>query len=488
MTIPTHSVSPPGPPQLGLLWRGAVAALDSVVLLYGCVLLGVLLFGGFSLGPITASSLGKPFLVFCLALSVRVAIGGMSWLPRGLATVRAGVRPWVPAAVLRAAGSPALRDVLFVLLATRLAMLGIAFVANILIEPDRSRPFTLPFKWQRFLETFAVWDSGWYFQIASAGYAYTPDTQSTVAFFPLYPMLMRAAAWPFGGTGEAVWAAGIGVSVTAFAAALFALHRLAEHLTGSRIVAQRAILYLAVFPFSFYFTRVYTEAVFLLVTVLAVSAACHARWGYAGLFGALSTLTRPNGILIAIPLIILACADGSPLRVQVRRLAALLPVPFALLGFSWYVARLSGDPLAWLRAQAHWAYSLGHPPSNHLVRIAEGVETFGLYEFLLLSDTAPIELAYAVLAIGILMFVPSIVRAFGPRIGWALGAYVAVSVLIPLSGNSLVGMGRYISVLFPVFIVAAIGRSARVHEALLIISAMFLTLFLVLFVGWHPLH
>lgn len=465
-----------------------MAALDAVVLLYGGLLLAVLLFGGFSLGPISARSLSKPFLVLCLALSVRVALGGTSWLPRGLAIAAARVRPWVPAGVLRAAGSPALRDVLFVLLATRLAMFGIAFIANLLFEPDRPQPFTLPFKWQRFFETFAVWDSGWYFQLASTGYTYAPDAQSTVAYFPLYPMLMRAAAWPFGGTSEAVWTAGIAVSVTAFAAALFALHRLAEHLTGSRTVAQRAILYLAVFPFSFYFSRVYTEAVFLLVTVLALSAACRSRWGYAGLFGALSALTRPNGILIAVPLIILACADASPLRVRVRRLAALLPVPLALVGFSWFIARLTGDPLAWLRAQTHWAYSLGHPPSNHLVRIADGIETYGLYEFLLLSDASPIELTYAALAIGILMFVPSIVRALGPRIGWAFGAYVAVSVLVPLSGNSLVGMGRYVSVLFPVFIVAAIGRSARAHEALLIISSMFLTLFLALFIGWHPLY
>jgi hypothetical protein len=481
--------SPDGSPlHVDRLWRVAVAALDAVVFLYGCLLLAVLLFGGFSLGPVSASSLGKPFLIFCLALSVRVAVGGTSWLPRGLEMARGGVRPWVPAPVLRVAGSPAVRDVLFVLLATRLAMSAIALAANLLLEPDRPRPFTLPFKWRRFFETFAVWDSGWYFTVARDGYDFAPDAQSTVAYFPLYPMLMRAAAWPFGGTDAAIWAAGIAVSIGALTAALFALHRLAEHLTGSRPVAQRTILYLAVFPFSFYFTRVYTEALFLLVTVLALSAACRGRWGVAGLFGALSTLTRPNGILIAIPLIILACTDRSPLRVQVWRLAALLPVPLALGGFSWYVERLTGDPLAWLRAQTHWKYSLGHPPLNHLVRIAEGIETHGLYEFLLLSNTSAIELAYAVLAIGILMFVPAIVRALGPRTGGAFGAYVALSVLVPLSGNSLVGMGRYVSVLFPVFIVAAMVTSPRTHEALLIISAMFLTLFLALFVGWHPVY
>ena len=40
-------------------------------------------------------------------------------------------------------------------------------------------------------------------------------------------------------------------------------------MTGSRQAARRTLLYIAVFPFSFYFGQVYSEATFLLFTVLA---------------------------------------------------------------------------------------------------------------------------------------------------------------------------------------------------------------------------
>ena len=82
-------------------------------------------------------------------------------------------------------------------------------------------------------------------------------------------------------------------------------------LGGNRETARRTVLYVAVFPFAFFFTQVYTESLFLLTSVSAVTAAVVSRWGWAGFFGGLAALTRPNGILIAIPLGLLALV-GRP--------------------------------------------------------------------------------------------------------------------------------------------------------------------------------
>jgi hypothetical protein len=68
-----------------------------------------------------------------------------------------------------------------------------------------------------------------------------------------------------------------------------------------------------------------------------------------------------------------------------------------------------------------------------------------------------------------------------------MGAYVLVSLLIPLSGSAFVGIGRYVSVLFPAFIVMGTISSARGHEAILVVSALFHAFFLALLVTWHPL-
>ena len=169
----------------------------------------------------------------------------------------------------------------------------------------------MPFEAAKFAETFAAWDSGWYFDIAQRGYYWSSSGQSSIAFFPLYPMLMRALAWPFGGGDRALWIAGIALSYACLFLGLAVLHRLTAKMSGDRETARRTLLYIAVFPFAYFFTQVYTESLFLLTSVSAVAAAVASRWGWAGFFGALAALTRPNGILIALPLGLLALA-GRP--------------------------------------------------------------------------------------------------------------------------------------------------------------------------------
>jgi hypothetical protein len=74
------------------------------------------------------------------------------------------------------------------------------------------------------------------------------------------------------------------------------------------------------------------------------------------------------------------------------------------------------------------------------------------------------------------------------RVGPALGAYVAVSLYLPLSGNALEGIGRYAATLFPVFMLLGTITSRRVHEAILIGSALVLSLLTSLFAGFYPIY
>ena len=131
----------------------------------------------------------------------------------------------------------------------------------------------------------------------------------------------------------------------------------------------------------------------------------------------------------------------------------------------------------------HWGYTIGNPPYRHLLAMLVGIEEHGFYDWILHSAAAPYEFFYATLALIFLALVPAIIRSFG----WAFGSYVLIGIVLPLSGNVLEGMGRYASVLFPAFMVAATIKSARVCEAILIVSCLFRSLFLTLFVTWHPL-
>src|SRR5215210_8348823 len=82
------------------------------------------------------------------------------------------------------------------------------------------------------LSPLARWDSVWYLRIADSGYE---GDSSRAAFFPLYPLLVRALGTAFGGSHAALLVAAFMISLAAFLGALVVLHRLAELELGRRL-------------------------------------------------------------------------------------------------------------------------------------------------------------------------------------------------------------------------------------------------------------
>ena len=462
----------------------ALATLDGILAAYSVVGLLYLAFGGFDLGFVSVRRVSKPLLLLLVLASLRAAIPRSSWLPRLLGAAARRARNGAATLGHRTPWTAAAFDALVAVLTVHLVPKGTAFLANVLFPATRPRPFPMPFEAAKFAETFAAWDSGWYFDIARRGYYWNPSGQSSIAFFPLYPMLMRALAWPFGGGDRALWIAGIVLSYLCLFLGLAVLHRLTATSFGSRETARRTVLYVAVFPFAYFFTQVYTESLFLLTSVSAVAAAVAGRWGLAGLCGALAALTRPNGILVAVPLGLLALS-GRPRPAELaRRAAALALVPLGLGAFCAVAYRLSGDPLGWLRAQAQWGYSVGNRPWVELMRLLDGLEKHGFYGYFFSAPLAPYYFVHGMVALAFVALTPSVFTRVGP----ALGAYVAVSLYVPLSGNALEGIGRYAATLFPVFMLLGTIDSRRVHEAILIGSDLVLSLLASLFAGFYPIY
>ena len=109
------------------------------------------------------------------------------------------------------------------------------------------------------------WDTGFYVSIAEEGYRYQGVPLPSVAFFPLYPLLMRA----IGSLVGDVVAAGIIISNVALLLATMLLYRLADRSWG-QAVAERTIWYFLIFPAAFFGTAVYSESLFLLVAIGAL--------------------------------------------------------------------------------------------------------------------------------------------------------------------------------------------------------------------------
>jgi hypothetical protein len=163
---------------------------------------------------------------------------------------------------------------------------------------------------------------------------------------------------------------------------------------------------------------------------------------------------------------------------------ALALVPAGLGVYCGYLWSLTGDPLAWLHVQAEWGYFLGRPPWEQLLKMLDRIERYGLYDYFFVSPLAPYRLLHGVVALIFLMLTPLVFK----QLGMAMGLYVLVSLLVPLSANALEGVGRYAVVLFPVFMVVAATAGARTHEAIVAVNALFLSALVVLFVTLHPIY
>ncbi|MER7273686.1 mannosyltransferase family protein [Dactylosporangium sp. NPDC000244] len=138
------------------------------------------------------------------------------------------------------------------------------------------------------------WDSKWFVAIAEHGYQPTPDA-SPAAFFPLYPLLIRAAT-PLC-LGRA-WVAALLVANGALLAALILLYRLTDLELG-RAAAARATFYLVAFPTGFFLSAAYNEGLFLALMLATVYCLRRRLWWSAAALGALAATTRSAGILLA---------------------------------------------------------------------------------------------------------------------------------------------------------------------------------------------
>jgi len=398
--------------------------------------------------------------------------------------------PDPPSAMLSALRNPpsAIR-IAFWALGFRLVSALLAFFVNLAFPLHQPVPTTMFGQSSPLVGPFIRYDSGWYYEIARNGYEFVPGGPSVgvgkagkIAFFPLYPMLMRQAGRLFGHTTADIYLGGILVAWTSFVLAMVALFFLAR-LDLPRRQAERAVLLTAIFPFAFFFGMVYTESLFLLLTVLSFYGFRTRRWWLGGVAGALATATRVNGILMLPALAWVAFRSAQPtIRDRTLAAATLLLVATGVGAYSVYVYRLSGNPFEWAASIGRWGYHPGGAPWLAPVQLIERLATHP-YQYMITDRMAVYDTLYGITAILFVLAIPFVWRRFGA----AYGVFMLLSLSLPLSSGVFEGMGRYCSVLFPCFIWLASIRSRAVSTAMIVVFAMFYTLGLAFFVTIHPL-
>jgi Gpi18-like mannosyltransferase len=200
-------------------------------------------------------------------------------------------------------------------------------------------------------EVFSWFDSGFYQQIATAGYDYVNDGKAhSVAFFPLFPLCVRAVmtlGLPFN-------LAGTLVNNLAFLGALIVLYAWVEEHHGGG-TARWVTAVLAWCPLSLFGTVIYSEGLFLLLSTCALRSFEKQHYVGVALWGALATATRPTGMALIPAFLIVAWKE----RRGAIAYAASLAAGGGLLLFCLYCAFEFDDPLAFVQAQRKWRPSLG---------------------------------------------------------------------------------------------------------------------------------
>jgi Mannosyltransferase (PIG-V) len=324
-----------------------------------------------------------------------------------------------------------------------------------------------------FVNMWARWDGGWYLDIAQHGYSFVPAKQSNVAFFPLYPYLIRVVHHVIPLQSDAGWLlVGIIVSNTALLVALIYLYQLIR-LDYDRRTAARVVLYLCVFPTTLFLSAVYSESLFLALVVSAFYYARINRWLLVGVLSAAAALCRPPGVLLIAPL---AFEYLSQKEFQWQRIKpdclALLLAPMALAGHLTFLRWRFGDwnVLSKAETMEGWNRRLTLP-WNTLLHSFPGMNSFkgfhGAFEFF-----------FTLALLGLAIF-----GCFRLRLSYSI--YAAVSLVFISSWGGLRSAPRFGLVIFPVIIaLALLGHDNAFNRAYLVFSTILALISMVVFSQW----
>ncbi len=231
------------------------------------------------------------------------------------------------------------KEILLILLIRVLILFSVGFVALTLVPNlaqfpylDRLSDSHVP-SW---IYSWGNFDGAHYVSIAKKGYE-----EFEQAFFPLYPLLIRLVSSFINN----YVLSGLLVSNIAFIFGAIWFVNFTEK-AWSKNMSKWSLAFLLSYPTAFYFSGLYSEALFFACTVGALYYAYDKKYLPAGILAGLSASARVQGIFILIPLIGILYAQNS-----LKKKSRLLILPFLGLGaYMLYLNNLYGDPLLFYRS------------------------------------------------------------------------------------------------------------------------------------------
>lgn len=246
-----------------------------------------------------------------------------------------------------------------------------------------------------FFEAISQWDCGWYKSIIYSGYSIEPSGHengdaANWAFFPLMPMIIKCI----------VEITNLDVMVIAFYCntLLFAIGLLVmcKYIIITRKNYTKEIIFLFIIfmtfgIYSFYFSTLYTEALYFCLLSCALYNLEKENYIIMGIFGALLSATRNVGILFCFVVLvnyIIKYINHKKYKNNIisfiintlknyKLIFGVSLIPMGLFIYMSYLNFLVGDPLAWIRIQKAW----GRQSKNFLIVLLKGLITIERPQF-----------------------------------------------------------------------------------------------------------
>jgi hypothetical protein len=280
--------------------------------------------------------------------------------------------------------------------------------------PNHSLGYLLLGVWERF-------DTLWYLRIAGQGY----DRPESVVFFPLYPWLIRAAS--------VVLQPMVAALLISTVAAFFLFWGLHELLLPelSPELAERSVLICVVWPASFIFFAGYPESLLFALIVWSICMARTDRWLLAAALGVAAALTKAVGIVVLVPLLILA--------IHRKKVVAwtVMAVPLGSAGFMI------------------WLHSIGHRSITAAYQQYWRTSTALPWTTLWTSLRTLIRTPNPVLVLNLAFLTAACVLVARSRLRMEYVLYAVAAILVFLTKETeppLQSTVRYLLIVFPSFV------------------------------------
>lgn len=313
------------------------------------------------------------------------------------------------------------------------------------------------------------WDADWYLAIADHGYPQTLGSvqdSGSLAFFPLYPALVKALAVLTPGTRAST---GLALAVAASLVAAWGVFAVGERLHDRRTGIVLAVLW-AAFPVGAVQWMGYTESLFTALAAWSLYAVLTGRWLWAASLAVLAGLTRPTGVAVAAAvsltaLLTLTLRRHRPHR-SARVLAAAVLAPLGWLGYVGWVGLRLGRWDGYFAVQRLWRQHMDG-----------GVLTLRRMRELLMYDSTP-ELFLVMVTAVLLGAAGLFVLSARDRQPLPLLVFTGVLLAIVLgSGGVYYPRARFLVPAFPLLLPLAVhlARASRRFRTIALATAVALS-------------